>query len=166
MSKKFWQAQLQAILNQKTKRLAIIGIGHELRGDDAVGVMIARQLQEQLQERDNLLILDAGVAPENITGQLRRFKPDIVLLIDAVDTGQDAGMIAMIDLDSKLVERVASTHTISLRLFADYLQTEFGCAVYLLGIQPMYTIFQQPLSSSVQSSIQNIVFYYLSQCAH
>lgn len=162
MSKKSWQGQLQAILNQKTKHLAIVGIGHELRGDDAVGVMIARQLQEQLQERDNLLILDAGVAPENITGQLRRFKPDIVLLIDAVDTGQDAGIIAMIDLDSKLVERVASTHTISLRLFADYLQTEFGCAVYLLGIQAMQISLNQALSSPVKISAQDIVQCFLS----
>ncbi len=162
MLDKSWQGQLQAILNQKTKRLAVVGIGHELRGDDAVGVMIARQLQEQVQERDNLLILDAGVAPENITGQLRRFMPDIVLLIDAVDTGQDAGMIAMIDLDSKLVERVASTHTISLRLFADYLQIEFGCAVYLLGIQAMQISLNHALSSPVNISAQGIVQCFLS----
>jgi hydrogenase 3 maturation protease len=164
MSKVSWWEQLIAILNQKTKRLAIVGIGHELRGDDAVGVLIVRELQNQLRQSVHLLILDAGVAPENVTGQLRRFAPDFVLLIDAVDMGQDAGTIAIIDLNSKFVERITSTHTLSLRLFANYLQTACECTMQLLGIQPMYTTLQQPISSPVQSSIQSIVLCCLSQC--
>lgn len=162
MLNKSWQEQLQAILNQKTKRQAIVGIGHELRGDDAVGVMIARQLQEQIREQDNLFILDAGFAPENITGQLRRFMPDIVLLIDAVEMGQVAGTVAIINLDSKFVERIASTHTISLNLFADYLQTEFDCEIYLLGIQVMQVSLNEALSSPVQISAQDIIQCFLS----
>lgn len=157
MSKKSWQEQLQTILTPPSKRLAIVGIGHELRGDDAVGVLIVRKLQKTLKQTEQLLLVDAGVAPENFTGQLRRFLPTVVLLIDAVDMGKNHGTVAMIDLKSKFVEPIASTHSLSLHLFTDYFQRENDCAIYLLGIQPMSTTFEQSLSSPVQMSLLSIV---------
>lgn len=165
MSRKLWQEQLRTILTAKTKRIAIIGVGHELRGDDAVGVLIVRQLEKHLEQADNLLLVDAGVAPENVTGQLRRFAPDIVLLIDAVDMQAKAGTVAMVNLDTEIIEVAGSTHTLSLRLFANYVQVELQCAVYLLGIQALSIGLGQTLTSSVQISMQSIVKCFLSHRA-
>lgn len=157
MSIRCWKNYLQTILNQKTKRIAVVGVGHELRGDDAAGIHIIHQLQSNLPPTDNLLLLEAGPAPENLTGQLRRFAPHTVLLIDAVDMGQPSGMIQYINLEDKIIESVSSTHSISLRLFATYIKAEFNCDVHLMGIQAEQTILDTPISASVQSSADHII---------
>lgn len=157
MLNKCWKNHLQTILNQKTNRIAVLGIGHELRGDDAVGIHIIRQLQRFSPPIDNRLLLEAGSAPENLTGQLRRFTPHTILLIDAVDMSQPSGMIQFIDLFGNIIESVSSTHTLSLRLFTTYIKTEFNCDVHLMGIQVEQTKLDTPLSTSVQSSAEFIV---------
>jgi hypothetical protein len=63
----------------RSLRVAVMGIGHELQGDDAAGVLIARHLQSLLGPSEERLILCVGPAPENCTGALRRFEPDLVL---------------------------------------------------------------------------------------
>ena len=87
-SRASWHDSLARTLKQlrrlnRPPRLAVVGIGHELRGDDAAGVRVARALQSRFPTSDALVAIDAGSAPENHTGALRRFKPDLVLLIDA-----------------------------------------------------------------------------------
>ncbi len=74
--------------NNLTPRTAILGIGQELRGDDALGLEIARRLQKKLSGREDVLILLAGPAPENFTGALRRFAPQRVILVDAALMGE------------------------------------------------------------------------------
>lgn len=162
MSNTYWQNHLQVILNQKTKRISVVGIGHELRGDDAVSIYIIHQLQQFLPSTENRLLLVAGSAPENVTGQVRRFAPHTVLLIDAVDMGQPSGTIRCIDLESNIVESASSTHTLSLRLFTTYLQSEFQCEIHLMGIQAEQTILDASLSSAVQSSADCIVKTFLT----
>jgi hypothetical protein len=44
MSTKCWKTSLSRLLNQSTsenKRIAIVGIGNEMRGDDAAGMLVA-----------------------------------------------------------------------------------------------------------------------------
>jgi hydrogenase 3 maturation protease len=156
MSSKSWQETLQLVLSRKHKRQAIVGVGHELRGDDAVGVAVIRELQQHYPNSENILLVDAGAAPENITGVIRRFMPDTVLLIDAVDMKQAPGSIEWIDWHN-IGEGAASTHTLSLHLFTDYMQSEFDCDVLLLGIQPAQTAFDSRLTASVQASVFAIV---------
>jgi len=150
------------ILNEKTKRIAVVGVGHELRGDDAAGIHVIHELQDNLLPTDTFLLIEAGSAPENLTGQLRRFAPHTVLLIDAVDMGQPSGMIQYVDLEDKIIESVSSTHALSLRLFATYIKTEFNCDVHLMGIQAEQMTLDTPLSASVQSSTDHIIQSFLA----
>lgn len=152
-----WREHLKAILNRTNKRLAIVGVGHELRGDDAVGVTIVRRLQATLPKIDRLLLIEAGFAPENITGQLRRFEPDHVLLIDAMDMGQPAGQIQFIDIDHDIVHGISSTHTLSLALFTSYIRMDLGCDVHVLGVQVDRIALDTTLSAPVQASADDIV---------
>jgi hydrogenase 3 maturation protease len=156
MSSKCWQETLKALLTQTNKRLAIVGIGQTLRGDDAVGTAIVRQLQRACPVNAALLLLDAGSAPENCTSKLRRFAPDIVLFIDAAALDATAGSIQMLELH-EISAALASTHTISLRLIADYLRAELDCTVLLLAIQPLTTTLDAPLSPPLQASLNAIM---------
>ena len=53
MSKKCWLEALHKILSEhktpgRDSRLAIAGIGHELCGDDALGIVISQELENRL----------------------------------------------------------------------------------------------------------------------
>ena len=80
-------------------------------------------------------MIEAGPAPENHSYQLRRFQPDLVILIDAAQMNLAPGEIRLIDLNA-IDGFGASTHTTPLALFAHYLRGELGCEILLIGIQP------------------------------
>ncbi len=73
MSKKSWLERLQKTLSRlrhrnSSFRIAILGIGHEKCGDDAVGMIIVQAIQSLRFESDRVLEICAGVAPENFAG--------------------------------------------------------------------------------------------------
>ncbi len=136
--------------------IAVVGIGHELRGDDAAGVIVARGLTPILASRDGFLVVDAGPAPENFTGHLRRFKPDLVLLVDAAQMQETPGTIRWLDWrETSGVS--ASTHTLPPYVLSEYLVSELGCQVALLGIQALDTSLGAPLSTPVKQAVESIV---------
>jgi hydrogenase 3 maturation protease len=137
-------------------RVALVGIGQELRGDDVAGLLVVRAATRSLPIRDDLLIIEAASAPESFTGPLRRFAPDVVLLIDAADLGGPPGTVTWIDPGT--VGGVgASTHTLPLHVFASYLETTIGCAVGIIGIQPASLAFDAPVSTAVQAAVSAVV---------
>lgn len=152
-----WQHALrQKLQKDKQPRIAVVGIGHELRGDDAVGVWVARGLKPLLSAHAHLLVLDAGHVPENQTSTLRRFAPDLVLLVDAATLDAPAGTIRYLAWqDTSGLS--ASTHTLPLYLLAYYLTHELGCEVTLIGIQPANLDFSEGLSSEVQQAAEQII---------
>ncbi len=104
--------------NSGTPRICIIGVGNDLRGDDSVGLIVARRLSadERLQDSANILILEGGPAPENQTGKLRVFQPDLVLFIDAAHLDEPPGTIQLIRVES-IDGMSASSHTLPLSIF-------------------------------------------------
>ncbi len=65
MTNKTWQANLKARLQAQGKtetpaRLALVGIGHELCGDDAVGVRVAELLKPFAEKNEHLLMHCSG----------------------------------------------------------------------------------------------------------
>ncbi|MBI5668578.1 MAG: hydrogenase maturation peptidase HycI [Chloroflexi bacterium] len=141
-------------------RLALLGIGNELYGDDATGVMIARRLQATAKRVD-VLVLDAGNVPENCTGALRRFAPDTVLLVDAALMNAEPGAIRCLSWQ-EVVGLEASTHTFPLHMLAKYLSDELNCAVWLVLIQPAQCDFDTPLSASVDAAVDSLVQFLTS----
>lgn len=161
MTVKTWQESLKADLQRLKKpeqplRLAVLGVGHELYGDDAVGVWLADRLAERASSRENLLSIAGGPAPENFTGCIRRFGPDLVLLVDAALMSLTPGETGWLDWQDT-TGFSASTHTLPLHLLAGYLTAELSCKVALLGIQPASCQVGDPLSSSVQSCAESVI---------
>lgn len=164
-----WQASWQKALRQtalslqarnRPPRVAVVGVGHELRGDDAAGLFLARavraldgcRLPAGVTTRLPLLVLETGPAPENYSGTLRRFMPDLVLLVDAADMGVAPGQVRWVDW-RQLSCQSASTHALPLQFFAAYLMAELGCQVALLGIQPASLDLDAPLSAPVCEAV-------------
>jgi hydrogenase 3 maturation protease len=135
--------------------VAVLGIGHELRGDDDVGLWLAARLKSLAAGCERLLAVEAGPAPENFTGTLRRFKPDLVVLVDAAFMDADAGAIGWLSWQDASGFS-ASTHTLPLHLLATYLTAELGCEVALIGIQPAQLTVGAALTPVVQQAAEEI----------
>jgi hydrogenase 3 maturation protease len=102
------------------------------------------------------LVIDAGQAPENITGHLRAFKPDMILFVDAADMGEAPGAIRWIAMD-EIDGMSASTHRMPLSMLAAYLGLELGCDIVLLGIQPASIAMGEGLSNPVREAVDQII---------
>jgi len=138
-SRRSWRSDLSQALSALGKpsgeaRVALVGVGNALRSDDCIGVHIARALASAFAERGDMLVLDAGTAPENMTGVLRNFAPDLVVFIDAADLGEREGVIRWLDW-RETVGLSSSTHTLPLHVVSEFLTRELGCKVSLVGIQ-------------------------------
>jgi hydrogenase 3 maturation protease len=157
MSRPPWQAMLAEMFGsgKAIARVAIVGVGHELRGDDAAGLVVVRGLQRVPADEERLLVLDAGSAPENQTGPLRRFKPDIVLLIDAAQMNETPGTVRWLPW-GEVGGVSAFTHALPLHVLARYLSGELGCEVALLCVQPEQDDIGAPLSPAVRQATDAI----------
>ena len=140
-------------------RLSIVGIGSELAGDDAVGLAVVNSLladQKKGLLSKQVLLINAGPSPENFSGQLRQFKPDLVILIDAAEMILEAGEIWWLNWE-ETIGLSASSHTLPLSIFSRYLSDELHCQVALLGIQPHQLDLGKPLSPPIHLAKKRIV---------
>jgi hydrogenase maturation protease HycI len=140
-------------------RVAILGIGNELRGDDAAGIAVVRAMAPAAHER--LLIVEGGPAPENQTGRLRFFQPDLVVLVDAAELGEDPGTVRWLEWQ-EAVGLSASTHTTPPSMLALFLVESLGCKVVLVGIQPQDIGFDTPLTAPVAAAVSRVVAELIS----
>jgi hydrogenase 3 maturation protease len=165
MSEPSWQSWLARTLRSRRRRdgparVAVVGIGHELRGDDAAGVVVARVLKARLHRhrvlRRPVLVIDAGPAPENHTATLRRFAPDVILLVDSAEMGVRPGSVRRLRQEAASGV-TASTHTLPLSVLCAYLVRETNCVLTLLGIQPAGNGLGDPLSPVVAGAVARVV---------
>jgi hydrogenase 3 maturation protease len=142
-------------------RVVVIGIGNPLRGDDAVGSVVARLLRSSLQATSApppagaVTVLDAEEIPENWLGPAVAARPDSVLLIDALDLGREPGAVALLPAH-ELAWRALFTHRTPLRLLTEYLESETGAAVTLLGVQPGPLRWGETLSPPVSATAADL----------
>ena len=133
-------------------RVAILGCGSPFRGDDAAGSRIAELLGD-LRGRARAFV--GGTAPENLTGEIKRYNPDLILVIDAVDMSLPPGETQLI-LSEEIGGVTFSTHILPLSIIMDYLASEIGCKVFLLGIQVKSLEFMTDPSPLVAQAIDTI----------
>jgi len=135
-----------------------VGTGNELRGDDAAGVAVVRRLAQEpaLRNQKNVLLLEGGNAPENHTGPIRRFAPQLVVLIDMAQMDREPGSVCWLPWQ-ETSGLSASSHTMPPYMLARFLTTDMGCDVALLGIQPLDTSLAGEMTSVVETAVDSVV---------
>ncbi|MDD5679728.1 MAG: hydrogenase maturation peptidase HycI [Candidatus Omnitrophica bacterium] len=140
-------------------RVAILGIGSQLKGDDAAGILIADGLRKSLApagdgknpKRTEAGIFIGGTAPENITGEIKRFSPSHLIIIDAADMDGVPGEIRLIDPEH--IGGISfSTHNLPANMLIEYLKQFLKCEVIIIGIQPKSIEFGKELSAEMTKS--------------
>jgi hydrogenase 3 maturation protease len=135
------------------KSLAIMGIGNPLRGDDAIGVEIAKRLEKRLPA--NVALFNCEMVPENFLSDIERFKPSHILMIDAAQLDLESGDARLIPTE-KITGVALSTHTMPLSLTAEILRGNLGAEIVLLGVKPERTEFGEGLSPKLQKTSTEI----------
>lgn len=142
-----WKRDLALALESRP-RLALLGLGSELSGDDAAGMLALGWLERLLPPREDVLLLAGSTAPENFTGQLRQWRPELLLLLDAARFRGRVGETRLLDWDQG-AQSWCCTHSLPLEIMLDYLRLDLSCRVLLLGFQAGGTEFGSPPSPEI-----------------
>ncbi|MDD5044562.1 MAG: hydrogenase maturation peptidase HycI [Candidatus Omnitrophica bacterium] len=130
---------------KNTSRAAVLGIGSELRADDAVGMLVARELQKAAGENSRIKCFLAGASPENFTGEIKKFNPTHVIIVDAAQLEKSAGEARLIE-EEEINGVSFSTHRLPTKILIDYLKSSLRCEFVVIGIQPKTLKFGEPVS--------------------
>lgn len=140
-------AKLKDLL--QNERVALLGVGNPLMGDDGVGCWIAEELRGKVKVR----VFVGEDVPENYLYDIAKEEPRYLLVIDAVDFGGKPGEVRLVDVE-EITPRFLSSHGMSLNIMASLLK---GCEVILLGIQPKVLAFGAQMSEEVRESGKEII---------
>jgi hydrogenase 3 maturation protease len=104
-------------------------------------------------DEPRLRVVDGGEAPENFTGAVRAFAPSHVLLLDAVDHGQEPGTAFLAD-ESAIAVGDMTSHHLPLKLLMRFLADSIPCRVLLVGVQPASLRPGRRLSEPVRRTVK------------
>jgi hydrogenase 3 maturation protease len=138
--------------------VVVLGVGSSLRADDAAGLLVAENLKSLLKHRSlsrRVKIILGCTAPENMTGEIRRFKPTHVIIVDCAQMGRKAGTSLLIEPEA--INGVSfSTHQLPLEIFIRYLSQEIGCDSVVVGMEPKNIKFGTVVSPAVMASARKL----------
>ncbi len=129
-------------------KVVLLGVGNPLWGDDGAGPALIRRLEG----RAAALLVDGGDSPESYWGKITAYRPQAVLVIDAVNWGGEPGSVVLLgEVEEK--GGPLSTHRISLNLLLELLRKETSADVFVLGIQPKSLGFNAEMSPEVLRTV-------------
>ena len=142
---------------KSARKVALLAIGSEFRGDDAAGLLVAENVQNFLKKTNNgFKIFIGATAPENLTGDIKRYKPSHILLVDSVDFKDRPGSIVVL-CPRDIGDGVSfSTHKMPAKVLMQYFSKSFDCDPVLIGIQPLSIDFGKRASKEVVSAAKEV----------
>lgn len=139
---------LNSFIKQTNKKKLFVGIGNVLKSDDGIGVYITNKIQESPLVQK----LTVEVSIENYIGKINSLNPDVLILVDCVAYGKQAGYIELLPAE-KVKDFTLNTHNISLKRISEL----FKMPVFILGIQPLTIEFGENISDIVLESANKIL---------
>ena len=153
---------LKTSLSQRlkgAKRVAVLGIGSDLRQDDVAGMLVAQDLDKFSKKRRSSPKLKSflgATAPENLTGVIRDFDPDHIILVDSIDIREKPGTILVLMPDELGGGVSFSTHKLPAEVLVDYFVKSLGSKVMIIGIQPKSLDFGKAPCKTVVSAAKEV----------
>jgi len=150
---------LKAQLTNKlkgAKSVVILGVGSELRSDDAAGILAAKALAKKIKKgKPTVNVLLGETAPENLTGEIKKLKPTHLIIIDAADISKKSGEVLL--FNEKDIKGVSfCTHQLPMTIMIDYLKNYIDCNILIIGIQPKNLKVGNNLSKEVKIAVKYV----------
>ena len=140
---------------QDHRKIIFLCIGNDMRGDDALGPLIAENLAELFIEQQELMVINAETVPENYTGLIRKEIPSHIIFIDAVEMKMNPGHIRLVQSD-EIADYSISTHAMPLSFMIKYLKSFTDASMLLIGIQPKNMEMSHTISEEVKNSVEEL----------
>jgi len=148
----------EIVLNEVKKNaihsneIMVVCIGNPLRGDDALGPLVAELLQKE-GFKDN--VINAENTLESFIDEISSRKPKVIIFVDAVDAGLHPGDLVFAEVEKTLKHMVSySTHAIPLPLLLKVMGNPKG---YILGAQAKTLEIGREPSREIKESARKIV---------
>uniref|UniRef100_A0A7C3F2M2 Hydrogenase maturation protease n=1 Tax=Candidatus Methanomethylicus mesodigestus TaxID=1867258 RepID=A0A7C3F2M2_9CREN len=136
------------------RKLSLVGVGNELRRDDAAGMAVVRAIERASPK--GVLTIIAGPVPENFSGSIKRAQPSHILFFDAVEMGATPGEFSLIR-EGDLAINALSTHKQSVKVLFMVLREGIpGVRIALVGIQPKTVDFGRGVSRPVSRGVKRL----------
>lgn len=141
---------------RKAARVVVCGVGNELRGDDAVGLYVARRLSA-LGTPSFVTVIACGEVPENYLSEVVAHAPSHLILVDAAHAELGPGELVLVEGD-EISEHAISTHRLPLSLFCRMVssQTRRPVEVFILGVQVQSCEFGEALTPVVRDGADSL----------
>lgn len=145
-----------------------MGVGSSILGDDAAGLFFVEQLKEKLKKikkRLPLKLFSCGTVPENYTGEIKKFNPTHIIIIDAASMNEEAGEVRILDKEDICDDISFSTHRPHRKVLIEYLCRSLNCTVISVAVQaktldfgaPKAVDANAPLSCEVEKAVKSLV---------
>lgn len=132
------------------KKNLLMGVGNDIRGDDAVGEMVAREF-----EKDDWETVDCGSVPENHIAMIQDGNYELVMIVDAAMMQLDYGEIRIVPRENLGVFTM-STHALPLSLVMDHLADKVE-RVILVGIQPKDVSLKEGMTEELKEAKDKLI---------
>jgi len=123
------RAELEPLVAGRS--VVLMGVGNDLRGDDACGVMLG----ERLEACVGCPVFVTFDLPEDYAVKAADLRPELVLILDAADFGGEPGQVRLIRAQD-IPPTPGVTHRPSLEMVAAFLEMDAGAQTWVLGVQP------------------------------
>lgn len=133
------------------KRVVICGVGNRLYGDEGIGPESLAEIRKEVSG-ENLIFLDCGRSPQDRTKEVLDFKPDLVVIISALDMKKGSGIVEQLEPD-KAKGHLYKDGQVDVGMFVGYLDNALGGNVIFIGFQPRSTKKGYTLSPEARNAL-------------
>ena len=140
-------------------KVAVLGIGSSLRGDDVAGMLVIEYLKKNPASRrisKRIGLFGGATAPENLTGEIRAFKPGHIIIVDSAEMKEKPGTILVLRPEEIGGGVTFSTHNMPARILSEYFKKSVKCGITIIGIQPRSVRFGDGVSRLVKSASKEV----------
>ena len=140
------------------QRVAVLGVGSELRGDDVAGLLAAQQIERTITKQTTspeVRVFIGETAPENLTGEIKKFQPTHLIIIDSAELNKEPGHIEIMEPET-IGGTSFCTHSLPLKIVIGYLLESFKFQAIIIGIQPKTLTFGAQPTKEVVAAAKRI----------
>jgi len=149
----------------RSSSIRIIGLGNELRGDDAVGLLVARRVRQEVGDRTE--VIEAEMVGVDLIALMEGAR--VTILIDAARSGQSPGTIHRLDASAGPIALQIFPHSSHVLGISEALELArvmgvLPPRVIVYGIEAGNTEAGQALSSPVANALDKVVGQIIQEC--
>jgi len=151
-----WQCFLQAEL-KGAKKVVILGTGNALKGDDAVGLLVASLLDSHLSrfQKKTIKVLRAYEIIELYLKIIKNIRPTHIIIVDAMNMKRRPGSIKVSQV--KVRPQAGKHLEDEVSDFLEKLASVSTAKIYLVSIQPANLEFGHPITQRTRLAARKIV---------